>query len=76
MDGTECWKSCVIYHAYVRSFFDTEALDLFANRKGISVDAIPGLFTYREGGRKKPEEIRQLMTEAYAFYKALSQQIS
>jgi hypothetical protein len=42
---------------------------MFVARPGVSVDSIPGLFTYMKAGRRKPEEFRELMAEAYAFAK-------
>ena len=57
----------------VRRYFENQLLDMFVVRPGVSVDAIPGLFTYMKPRRSKPEEIRELMAEAYAFAKVFQE---
>ena len=57
----------------VRRYLTNQILDMFVARPGVSVDAIPGLFTYMKAGRRKPEEIRDLMAEAYSFAKVLQE---
>jgi hypothetical protein len=57
----------------VRCFLTNQILDMFVTRPEISVDAIPGLFTYMKARRSKPEEIRELMAEAYAFAKVFQE---
>jgi len=53
--------------AAIREFFDTRMLDLFANNKGVHVDADGSMLTYRKKGRQKPESIPDFMAEAYEF---------
>jgi hypothetical protein len=60
----------------VRRFLTNQTLDMFVARPGVSVDAIPGLFTYMKAGRSKPEGIRELMAEAYAFAKVFQENSS
>ena len=47
---------------------------MFATQPDISVDSIRGLIKYMKAGRRKPEEIRDFMAEAYAFVKACQEQ--
>ena len=56
--------------AAIRSFFDNEMLDLFTQRKGISVECCPGLFIYMQGGRQRPEQIRDFMNDGFGLYSA------
>lgn len=60
----------------IRSFFDVELLNLLMLRKDISAEGVPGLFIYLQGGRKKPEEIQQLMSDGYDLYSAFSERLS
>ncbi len=57
----------------IREFFDTRILDLFANHKGVHVDAQRSLLTYRRKGRQKPESIPDFMAEAYEFLNAFNE---
>ncbi|MCP4784731.1 MAG: hypothetical protein GY903_03035 [Fuerstiella sp.] len=52
----------------IRDFFDVEKLDFFAERKGAYVETAPHQFIYFRGKRRKPEQIRELMTEGYSAY--------
>lgn len=53
----------------VRDFFDTPILDFFAGKKGISVEAFAGqMIFYRGNRRAKPEELKQLLADAYEVY--------
>ncbi|MFN3193005.1 MAG: ankyrin repeat domain-containing protein [Aureliella sp.] len=54
----------------IRRFFDAELMDSIASRKDIAVESESGFFIYRQGGRKKPEEIQQLMKDGYGLYSA------
>ena len=54
----------------IRRYFDKRILDLFANNKGVLVDANENLLTYRKRGRQSPEAISDFMSEAYAFLNA------
>ena len=53
----------------IRRFFDSEILELFAQRKGVCVETIPRLFIYVRP-RKKPSEIQEFMDEAFSVYSA------
>ena len=57
----------------IRAFFDQRMLDLFANNKGVYVDADGSMLTYRKPGRQKPEAIPDFMAEAYEFLNAFSE---
>lgn len=57
----------------VRRFFTSQILDLFVSRPDVSVDAAPGLITYWKPRRMKPEEIHDLMSEAYDFARVLDE---
>lgn len=62
--------------AAIRLFFDTEILDFFAGRKGISFEAAPGMFVYFQGrSRKKPEMMRDYLNEGYSVYEAFVKRI-
>lgn len=54
----------------IRDFFDKRMLDLFANNRGVYVDADGSMLTYRKKGRQKPEAIPDFMAEAYEFLNA------
>ena len=61
----------------VREFFDNELLDFFTGVKGICVESAPGVFIFfRGGGRRKPEQIRELMDEGFEVYNALTQRMT
>ena len=60
----------------IRQFFDVELLDHFSHQKKARVEAQPGLFIYLRGGRQKPEEVKQLMTDGYTVYKWFSDRSS
>ena len=57
----------------IRNFFDTRILDLFANHKGVHVDAHGSMLTYRTKGRQNPESIPTFMAEAYEFLNAFNE---
>ena len=57
----------------IRGFFDPEMCELFAQRKGMTIDCGPDLFVYMQGGRKKPEEIQGFMSEGYEVFQAFEQ---
>ncbi len=52
----------------IRDFFDVEKLDFFAERRGAYIETAPNLFIYFRGKRRKPEQIRELMTDGYTAY--------
>jgi hypothetical protein len=60
----------------IRNFFDTEMLEFLAKQQGCYIESAPGVFIYLRGGRKKPEQIRELIDEGYAVYGALTQRMS
>ena len=60
----------------IRRFFTTQILDLFASRPDLSVDIVPGLITYWKSNRAKPEEIRDLMSDAYDFAHKLEENLA
>lgn len=60
----------------IRDYFDVEMLDLLMQRKDISAEGATGSFIYHQGGRKKPEEIQQLMKDGYDLYQAFSERLS
>jgi hypothetical protein len=60
----------------IRHFFDAKMLELFAKRKKICVESRPGVFIYLSGGRKKPEQIRDFMSEGYTIYSAFAERLS
>lgn len=57
----------------VRRFLTSQILDWCVSRPDLSVDSVPGLLTYRKAGRRKPEEIRDFMSEAYDFSRVLEE---
>ncbi|MEM7454718.1 MAG: hypothetical protein AAF456_10245 [Planctomycetota bacterium] len=53
----------------IRQFFAPPVLEFFEQRKGISVEAIPGrLVFYRPNKRVKPDEIKDLLSQAYEVF--------
>ena len=52
----------------IRDFLDIEKLDFFAERKGAYMETARNRFIYFRGKRRKPEQIRDLMTEGYSAY--------
>jgi len=52
----------------IRDFLDVEKLDFLAERKGAYIETAPDRFIYFRGKRRKPERIRELMTEGYSAY--------
>ena len=60
----------------VRQFFDNGLLNEFAKRKGISVESALGSFIYFRNRRRKPEQIREYMSQAYAIYSAFVDRLS
>jgi len=61
----------------VRAFFDTELLDFFTEKQGSYVESVPGVFIFfRGGGRRKPQQIREIMDEGFAVYTALTQRMT
>ena len=60
----------------VQSFFDEKLLDLFVQHKGICVESAPGMFIYFRNGRRKPEQIREFMNQAYMIYSAFVERLS
>ena len=59
----------------IRTFFDREMLAEFVKHQGVAVESDRGLFIYYQTGRKKPEEIRQFMTDGYAIYSAFAERL-
>ena len=61
----------------VRKFFDAELLESLAQqRKGICVESTPGLLIYHCGGRRKPEEVHELMNEARTVHSVFASRLS
>lgn len=60
----------------VRRFFDAELLESLAQQQGICVESAPGVFIYHCGGRRKPEEVRELMNEAWTVHSLFSERLS
>lgn len=59
--------------AQVRSFFVPSVLEFFEQHKGISVEARPGaLIFYRSGKRVKPEQLKDLLSDAYQVFGAIA----
>jgi hypothetical protein len=50
----------------IRDFFDVEKLQFFAKRKGAYVETASDRYIYFRGKHRKPEQIRELMTEGYS----------
>lgn len=65
------------YEGAVRAFFDTELLDFFTDKQGSYVESVPGAFIFvRGGGRRKPQQIGEIMNEGFAVYTALTQRMT
>ncbi len=62
--------------AAIRDFFNQDLLELFAQRMGVTVESSPGLFIYSHGGRKHPDQIRDLMEQGYSMYAAFEDRLS
>ena len=60
----------------VRAFFDADVLELVAQQQGICVESGPGIFIYHCGGRRKPEEILELMNEARTVHSVFVERLS
>ncbi|MFC1619848.1 hypothetical protein ACFL45_07875 [Candidatus Neomarinimicrobiota bacterium] len=60
----------------IRNFFDAELRDFFALRKGTYIESAPGVFIYLHGGRKKPEQMREFITEGYMIYSTFAKRLS
>ena len=72
-------NSCVLTgddEQSVRTFFDTELLEWFARQEGICVESTPGHFIYYCRGRRKSEDIRELMNEAWAVHSVFVERLS
>jgi len=52
----------------IRDFLDVEKLDFLAERKGAYMETGSNRFVYFRGKRRKPEQIRELMTAGYTAY--------
>jgi hypothetical protein len=52
----------------IRDFLDIEKLEFFAERKGAYMETAADRFVYFRGKRRKPEQIRELMTAGYTAY--------
>ncbi len=53
----------------VREFFDIPILDYFAKHRGISVEAFADqMIFYRNNKRVKPDDVKQLLADAYEVY--------
>ncbi len=53
----------------IRQFFTPPVLEFFEKHKGISVEGDNGtMFFYRSGRRVKPDQIRELLEQAYEVY--------
>ncbi len=53
----------------VRDYFKPRLLEFFESKKGISVEAQRGImFFYRAGHRVKPEELKNLLSDAYEVF--------
>ena len=56
----------------IREYFKPPLLEFFETKKGISVEALPGvLFFYRPSKKIKPEEIKDSLGQAYEVYGAM-----
>lgn len=60
----------------IRRFFDSEMLDFFEARKGIYMESKPDIFIYVHGRRKKPDQIADLMKEAFEIFRAFATRYS
>lgn len=53
----------------VRNYFKPELLEFFESKKGISVEAQTGMmFFHRAGRRVNPEELKELLSDAYEVF--------
>ncbi len=53
----------------VREYFKPTLLEFFETKKGISVEARPGMmFFHRSARRVKPEELKNLLSDAYEVF--------
>lgn len=71
----------------IRSFFDYQLLEIFAQRKGVFLESAPGVFMcllpqhvmtqdLTRGAQKKPEQIRELMEEGHLLYAAFADRLA
>ena len=71
----------------IRSFFDYQLLEIFAQRKGVFLESAPGVFIcllpqhvmtqdFIRGAQKKPEQIRELMKEGHLLYTAFTDRLA
>ncbi len=78
-DHPEFSKSFVLKgenEAAIRKFFDAKLLDFLAARKKSYIESAPGVFIFVHRGRKKPEQIKELMNDGYAVYAAFAERLS
>ena len=55
--------------AALRTYLQPKLLEFFESKPGISVEAQPGMmFFYRSGKRVKPDEIKDLLAQAYEVF--------
>ncbi|MEZ6095544.1 MAG: hypothetical protein R3C03_15155 [Pirellulaceae bacterium] len=52
----------------IRRFFNKDLLDFFAEQKGCMVEAESGRMIYYRKGRRKPDELQTVLSEAYQIY--------
>jgi len=53
----------------IREFFSPEVLEFFETQNGTSVEARPGaIILYRPGKRVKPDQIKDLLSQAYGVF--------
>ena len=62
--------------AAVREFFDQTLLDLFAKDKKVCLQSTEGAFVFFHKGRRKPEEIRGCMDQAFTLHTAFIDRLS
>ena len=62
--------------AAVREFFDQKLLDLFAKDKKVCLQSTKGAFVFFHKGRRKPEEIRGCMDQAFTIHTAFIDRLS
>jgi hypothetical protein len=60
----------------VRMFFDENIRNLFVQHNGSCIETAPGMFIYFNYGRRKPEQIRELMNQGYTIYSAFVDRLS
>lgn len=58
----------------IRDFFNDEVLDFFTHLNGISFEGEVGRFIYFVRGRKKTEQLQELMNDGYSIYTTLAKQ--